>query len=238
MFMIELRLSAEKLVAHAQSSGHNRIHDEDLGYATHCWLMAAFGNVAPDCFRLSETRHGGLRLLGYSQTAAEGMKAQADTFATPRAHAVADWSAFASKSLANTPFDTGKTLGFEVRVCPVRRGREGERDAYLSAVEASTKPGSPDRAAVYAEWLDERLCGMAELDRSMTQMTAFRLVDTWRRRHDARGRAGKGTRLVRPDALMRGRLSIKDAEGFRSLLGRGIGRHRAFGFGMLLLRPV
>lgn len=238
MFMIDLRLSPERLIAHAQSGDHNRAHDEDLGYATHAWLMAAFGNVAPDCFRLSETRHGGLRLLGYGQTAAEGMKDHADTFATPQAHAVADWSAFASKSLASTPFEAGKTLGFEVRICPVRRGREGERDAYLSAAEASTGPASPDRAAVYAGWLEERLSGAAELDRSMTQMTAFRLADTWRRRHDAHGRAGKGKRLVRPDALMRGRLSIKDAECFRSLLGRGIGRHRAFGFGMLLLRPV
>lgn len=238
MFMIDLRLSPEKLVAHAQSSDHNRVHDEDLGYATHAWLMATFGDVAPECFRLSETRHGDLRLLGYGQRDAEGMKNHAETFATPQAHAVADWSTFASKSLADIALPAGKTLGFEVRICPVRRGRDGERDAYLSVVEASNVSTSPDRAEVYTTWLEERLSDVLDLDRSATQMTAFRLAHTWRRRHDAHGRAGKGKRLVRPDALMRGRLSIKDAEGFRSLLGRGIGRHRAFGFGMLLLRPV
>jgi len=30
---------------------------------------------------------------------------------------------------------------------------------------------------------------------------------------------------------------VRDPTGFAALLARGVGRHRAFGFGMLLLRP-
>jgi CRISPR system Cascade subunit CasE len=40
-----------------------------------------------------------------------------------------------------------------------------------------------------------------------------------------------------PDAVLRGRLQIEDGNGFARLVARGIGRHRAFGFGMLLLMP-
>jgi CRISPR system Cascade subunit CasE len=41
----------------------------------------------------------------------------------------------------------------------------------------------------------------------------------------------------RPDATMTGTLEVADAAAFHALLTRGVGRHRAFGFGMLLLRP-
>jgi CRISPR system Cascade subunit CasE len=37
--------------------------------------------------------------------------------------------------------------------------------------------------------------------------------------------------------MVRGTLTVVDAERFAMLLGRGIGRFRAFGFGMLLLSP-
>lgn len=238
MHMIDLQLDPERLVAHAQAGDHNRAHDEDLGYAVHAWLRAAFGESAPACFRVSERQDGMLRLLGYSTADAETMRRHAESFAEPRTVAVCDWEAIAGKSLDNIPLDVGRTLGFEVRICPVKRGGNGERDAYLHAVESLTGENSCDRTRVYTDWLQERLSGVAELDRERTQMTSFRLMSAWRRRHDQRGRAAKGQRLVRPDALMRGRLTVDDADRFRALLGRGIGRHRAFGFGMLLLRPA
>ena len=37
---------------------------------------------------------------------------------------------------------------------------------------------------------------------------------------------------------MRGILTITDAAAFSNLLARGVGRHRAYGYGMLLLRPA
>ena len=41
-----------------------------------------------------------------------------------------------------------------------------------------------------------------------------------------------------PDAVIRGVLTITDSESFADLLAKGIGRHRAYGYGMLLLRPT
>ena len=41
-----------------------------------------------------------------------------------------------------------------------------------------------------------------------------------------------------PDAVMRGVLTVTGPEAFASTLAQGIGRHRSYGFGMLLLRPA
>ncbi|HEY0276048.1 MAG TPA: type I-E CRISPR-associated protein Cas6/Cse3/CasE, partial [Paenirhodobacter sp.] len=40
-----------------------------------------------------------------------------------------------------------------------------------------------------------------------------------------------------PDIDVTGTLIVRDPALFRASVARGIGRHRAFGFGMLLLKP-
>ena len=47
----------------------------------------------------------------------------------------------------------------------------------------------------------------------------------------------KGEQGGSPDATLQGTLAVVDSGAFQALLARGVGRHRAFGFGMLLLRP-
>ena len=41
-----------------------------------------------------------------------------------------------------------------------------------------------------------------------------------------------------PDAVMRGIFTITDPAKFAAMLKEGIGRHRSYGYGMLLLRPA
>ena len=48
----------------------------------------------------------------------------------------------------------------------------------------------------------------------------------------------KGEQGGSPDAIMHGALIVSDPGAFHALLARGVGRHCAFGFGMLLLRPL
>ena len=45
-------------------------------------------------------------------------------------------------------------------------------------------------------------------------------------------------RIDGPDVTVDGTLEIIEPEAFANLLIRGVGRHCAFGFGMLLLRPA
>ena len=70
-------------------------------------------------------------------------------------------------------------------------------------------------------------------------MTRYRLLGVLRRTQ-ADGAPGGGRQprvTMGPDVVMQGRLRVSDPQAFAQLLARGVGRHRAFGFGMLLLRP-
>ena len=48
----------------------------------------------------------------------------------------------------------------------------------------------------------------------------------------------RGHVVAGPDVVLSGQLRIAQATAFAHLVARGVGRHRAFGFGMLLLRPA
>ena len=85
---------------------------------------------------------------------------------------------------------------------------------------------------MYTEWLSTQLdrSGGASLDTERTKLVSFQRIRAYRKR---RGRHSEG-----PDALMRGVITISNSQAFAALLARGVGRHRAYGYGMLLLRPV
>ncbi len=44
--------------------------------------------------------------------------------------------------------------------------------------------------------------------------------------------------MTMPEAEFEGTLEVLDGTAFHAVLARGIGRHRAFGYGMLLVRPA
>lgn len=236
MYMIDLPLDAAKLMRFAWGQGHGRTADEDFGYAAHAWLAATLGESSPKPFRLLENRHG-LRLLGYTSAPLATLAEQAHTYAAPTALAVCDWSSAADKAMP-TEWSTGRRLGFEVRVCPISRS-ERERDIFLVAISRAEAADSapPSRPQVYADWLARQLTSnhAATVETDAMQLIGFRRVHGQR---NARvGSDVKQMRVERPDALFSGELTVRDADAFTRLLARGIGRHRAFGFGMLLLRP-
>ena len=236
MFMIDLPLDAARLMRFAHRQGHGLAAGEDFGYAAHAWLAATLGNLAPKPFRLMENRHG-LRMLGYTQQPIEALIEHARTFAEPDATNVCDWSAAAGKAMPDT-WLTGRRLGFELRACPVSRA-ERERDIYLVAVSRAEETGTeaPSRPQVYAEWLGNQLDkeGAAKVIGNTVDLIGFQRIRSQRLAHAAGG--AKRLIVERPDALFSGEFAIGDSDAFSRLMSRGIGRHRAFGFGMLLLRP-
>lgn len=94
-------------------------------------------------------------------------------------------------------------------------------------------PPKLQREAVYHDWLSRQLQPAARLETA--RLTRFRLARIFRR---TQGAQRKGSAPTRPDAVLTGELSVLDGPAFHRLLARGVGRHRAFGFGMLLLRPA
>lgn len=217
--------------------------DGDLGYVFHALLSAAFGESAPTPFRYLGAQQG---LLAYTDQPAEALHEHA-ALATPDVA-----QALGLESLAVRAFPEiwrqDQALGFEVRVRPVLRAKDGrERDVFLHSVDASaasfTTPGS--REAVYAVWLERQCSAQGAASLVESGMEAFRLSRVIRRgAAKTQGGAGKhaGERQARavtgPDAVFKGVLRVHDGDAFNRLLQRGIGRHRAFGFGMLLLKPA
>lgn len=215
----------------------------DIGYALHAVLAAAFGTRAPKPFMWCPpgSRSGGTggRILCYSHETLGDLCETATSFADPAATAIMDLANAESKRMPDA-FATGGRLGFRVRVRPVVRtgkDRDGvgskERDAFIDSVSVSAAQTN-QREACYLEWLRRRLDqGGARLEHG--HVDAFALCRLLTR--DRSGEKSKRSAPTGPDVTICGTLVITDPQHFTELLASGVGRFRAFGFGMLLLAP-
>lgn len=230
---------------------HHARHERqpaDLGDALHGLLRAAFGDAAPQPFRYLGEDQG---LLAYTALDPAVMRMQV-ALADPLAAQTLGLGANGQHDgYRLRPFPTqwpqGQVLGFEVRLRPTVRAAKGERDAFLHAVEQAQ--GAPlQREAVYVQWLREHLAPREGAAREAWQgavellddvhLAGYQRQQVVRRTQAAGGEARRGRVIHGPDALLKGHLRVRDPAAFAQLLARGVGRHRAFGFGMLLLsRP-
>lgn len=252
--LIRARLSTNALTRWAGERGwsggrHGSSYDE--GRALHHLVDEVFGPGALRPFRLLvPPRRSEGNLYAYSAMSADCLRKAADMQAKPDHLLVLPLDSVDSKAMPEN-WKEGQRVGFNLRTRPVRRIAEpiktksgtiaagSELDAFvLEAIRCH--PGESDgmrkadrtRQTVYLEWLSERLRDVGQLDHTASRMVRFH------RTLVSRGKAG----VEGPDAVIHGTLTILNGEGFRELLARGIGRHRAYGYGMLLLsapsRPV
>ncbi len=259
LHLIQLRPDMPRLIRWAAHHAVLPRDDDDLGYAMHAALNACFADLSPapfaflrdggaaapmaTCARDTEDWRTQGMLLAYSAHAAAALQEQAAAFALPDAIAALGLGQLAAKAMPGL-FAAGRRLGFRVRVRPmVRTDRDGDRkrtrevDAFLAAV-AGTAPGEgPPRADIYRDWLVRHLAEGGAGVETLT-LQAFRLSQVHRRTQPDAGHARHLRRQEGPDAIFAGTLTVRDPERFSALLARGVGRHRAFGFGMLLLRPA
>lgn len=226
--MLELRLDPQALIRFAQDQNLNRNRDEDLGYISHAWLKALFQERAPKPYRLI---HGAtLKLLGYSTDTGPDLLDQARTFANPLALGVTRIEELQHAKPMPNEWRSGRRLGFEVLACPTSRKAGHEKDLYRHRMERLTAgEQAPSRESLYREWLEKQISYAAHLEAATLEK--FRFVSHYRR-------GMKPKKLERPQALLKGVLTVAESDAFNHLLARGIGRHRAFGYGMLLLKPA
>ena len=233
----------------------------DEGHAMHCLLTECFGReLAPKPFRviLPTGRSTGI-LYGYGTAGADRLRETALICADPLQGRVIPCEKLDSKTMPQS-WRKGLELGFEVRIRPVVRlqkdlsrvpnhrlrrfrTRSGEvcaprpgKECDVFQWEAMTHPKGEmnrSREQVYSEWLSSQLTklGGASLDLERTKLISFRRTRAYRKRRGFRYSEG-------PDAVIRGVITVTNSEAFTALLARGVGRHRAYGYGMLLLRPV
>lgn len=233
LHLIHLPVPSRAFAEWAKGRGFGPKGVQDDGIALHALLSALFGKGLMQPFRLFAPERGEGSLYAYASQDTAALTAMAQMVGTPEM-----LSAVALDRMRGKPMpmpQAGQRLGFDLRVRPVRRLTEGkrvrERDAFVAEAcrdhpddPQGMKAAGRDRASVYRGWLAERLRG-AELE-------AAELVRFQRLRVLRDGRALEG-----PDATMHGTLTVTDAVAFAEVLETGVGRHCAYGFGMLLLRP-
>ena len=236
--MVEIQPDLAALMRFRKVQGLMGHDDEDLGYAVHAWLAAAFGQAAPKPWRLLLDRRRPPRLLAYSTVDAEALQNHLRAFAEPATFAVCPDPQVAILSKQLPRWRAGRRLAFEVLCCPVgRKSATGiEKDVFLLRADTAP-PGSLHRDEVYGEWARRQIEQTGAASVASVRLDGFRLVRLMRQTREAGG-TRRARRLVRPQALLRGELIIRNADGFTELLRRGIGRHRSFGYGMLLLGPA
>lgn len=235
LHMVEIYLDMKALldVLHHKKRLHH--DDEDLGYGMHTWLREAFGELAPQPWRLWAGQGRPARLLGYGRHSASELRQALPDFASPSLAAVVPDPGRDIQSKILPGWDRGRRLGFEILAVPVgRKSRSGvEKDYYLLAMDQGKQAS---REEIYRSWLVRQMSPGAHVRR--VDLVGFRLLKTWRRQRSGAAPSEQRFRpLIRPQALFRGELEVSDAEAFQRLLARGVGRHVAFGYGMLLLRP-
>jgi CRISPR system Cascade subunit CasE len=211
----------------------------DEGCALHHLLSETFGKGVLQPFRLmiAPSAING-SLYSYAQSDEVALKEVAAECAFPDALGVCDVPSLATKAMPEN-WKSGRRLAFDLRVRPVRRllkpagvfPKGAEVDAFLLD-SLRTNPDGPsaenklDREDVYRYWLEKRLGKAAKVEHA-------KMVQ-YERRAILRGpemRQG-------PDVVWHGELAIMDGEEFAARLAGGVGRHAAYGYGMLLLRPA
>jgi CRISPR system Cascade subunit CasE len=242
LFMIQAQFDRFRLLQFARSQGLDPQLIDD-GYLVHAASVALFGDAAPKPFAIRSIGSDRLlTVLGYSRQGARQLRDAAKVGADPAAYAACDIETIAAKPMPPV-WPAGASFGFQTFVCPTVRlsGRvDGcgprEVDAFLAQCWKSGPSTPVDRGVVYDQWL------AAELGRAgAARLRSSRMLRFQRQRLARRDRGASPQRFARcerPTLLFAGTLEVADPGAFTALLGRGLGRHRAFGFGMLLLRPL
>jgi CRISPR system Cascade subunit CasE len=116
-----------------------------------------------------------------------------------------------------------------IRVTKAEGRRYGERDAFLAKADTAGTDAGLKRDDVYRDYLAERLAG-ASIETS--RLVQFRLRRLMRPKKD-RSVSGK----TMPEAVIEGYLRVDEPPKLIEAISTGIGRQRAYGFGMLRLQP-
>lgn len=249
--MVQMACVPAKLYEWARQSGMS-IEDQD--YLIHAALRATFGAYGPQPFMVVDNPQVGphvLTILGYSQSNKDALLGQRAMTAPPMLAEALPGKHIACKKMPEK-WPSDKVLGFSVRCCPiVRKSGGGEKDAFLAACDHAETDKDLSRDPVYLDWLAREMGRNHAAEIENATMQSFRFIRPVRKKNQGLRPAklsgktfdpGQKSPFVpkgsRPDVTFKGILRIADSEAFSKLMARGLGRHRAFGFGMILLSPI
>lgn len=230
--LVHISMNSRKFGTWAAQRGLSDRRGFDPHDAMHVLLSALFGKGVLQPYRLFQPEAGPWSVYGHSALSAEELAETARLVGTPDMLEVLDLETIRGKTLPEK-VPEGRRIGFDIRLFPVMRGGNDQvRDAYTVLRERQLREGVEagtdvlSREKVYRDWFADRLGDAAELETfRMTSFSMSRMV-----------RSGKA--FMGPDLVAQGTLRVTGPERFRSLLHEGVGRARAYGFGLVLLRPA
>jgi CRISPR system Cascade subunit CasE len=243
--LVRLKPDLAALAAWAVPRGYmggRRDGVDDPGYALHAALKAALGAAAPRPFLLRD-RERTPELLGYvvaEPAAVEEAAAVAAALGTVPAP-VLNLAEIEARAMP-LRWTEGRHWSFETRIRPVVRSRSGGRDSPAAEIDVAfwrarqaDAAAAPSREDAYRAWFADRLAVRGAARLIAVEVTAMRSSFVLRRPViDGERRA---QRLPGPDVALKGEIAVGDPAAFAALVAGGVGRHRAFGFGCLLLAP-
>jgi CRISPR system Cascade subunit CasE len=229
--VIEPAEGAEREAAHARLSGP---------YAEHQWLWRFFpapaGTARDFIFRRIDVGSGG---RFYVMSAREPVLVDAA------------WS-IRTREFAPV-LHSGQRLSFEVRVNPVvtvqRDGKARRNDVVMHRKKQLLRergltrwsqwkdPTRPAEYDVVTEACREWLCGAGDQP-SRARKAGFRVLDETLRADAYRQHRADGKHLQFSSVDLSGDLEVIDPQNFVAVLQHGIGHGKAFGCGLLLVRPA
>ena len=248
-YLIHAPLDMRSFNRWAGNRGLIRNGSFDAGYAFHVLLSAMFGKSVLQPFRLfASERRARAGLYAYADADETELRDTAAAVAPPDCLDVINPDGLRSKRMPSH-FEQGRRLGFDLRLRPVRRlhrdladpqsGRSLSRGAEVDAfrlevirrfpsgwADSTAATAGVTRESVYAAWLCERFGNAVAVEEC-------RLVSLNRSRAVRGDRGGPEG----PDAILQGTFTVANETAFAGVLRNGVGRHRAYGYGMLLLRP-
>ena len=240
LYLARARLNAAALFRFAKSRGLLKRSTDD-GYLIHCVLTEIWQGLTLSPFT-HEACGRFIDVWGYTRTSADDLQRHAQQSrlsATLKAVVFNDMQI--NVSTRKLPHIVpGKRLSLLVRACPVVRlssnlagyGRGAELDAYQAHMLRPQEHLS--REQLYCAWLGRRLQGsdVSGLNISSIYVRGMSLTAVLRRTH---GEDREAKALRRPDVSFGIEAAVQDSAKFTDLLAKGIGRHRAFGFGAILM---
>lgn len=235
MFKIFITVPGELVIRWGKSIN---IPTCDYGYLSHAFMRKAFCETSPQPFTVKRIDNT-LSIIGMSHVDVCEIQ---DSFC-PEGDSLLNEivASIRMKSMRLPDYYAENTqIRFSAQCCPVRRssktGKSVEKDAYLCELEHSEreKRKPMTRHECYLEWLSKRMVNtgatLVEYD-----IRDF-LLSTPSRRG---GKDHSGSPFIigdRPRVEFYGVLSVEDPVKFSASLMAGIGRHKAFGYGMIDLQ--
>jgi CRISPR system Cascade subunit CasE len=235
--------------------GHQRRLGEDYRYLVHAATRKIFGDTAPQPFLVQEEKS---RILGYTAASETQYRERFSQFFAETSDDAVLSAALSIPEICiramPCQWEEGSRYRFSVFCRPMSRMGKAESDVWLlknyyafkEAEEKGTFCGSlaeyrrshkGEKEEVYKQWLQRRFGNAAELQDVVISGSRTAFLTT-RGQKDHTGAPVRSRRRSYPETTFTGNLCITHPEAFERLLRHGVGRHCAFGFGMLLLEKV